>query len=311
MKKFLLLCFAFWSLSSFAIASVPHITLTNGAGYTPPPVTLNSDNNPIGRFNLTLSFETADLSSVTITFAGTEANITWVKLWSSTSSTYDGTATQIGTTQSYGSTVTFGGLTSSVSTGSGTYYYVTLDLGSSSGSVSATIAASSDISGTVGFFPTPGNNQPLSSGSIELPVELTSFTSSVSNFTTILAWKTATEVNNAGFDVERKSVNNHQSTINSWAKIGFVAGHGTTNAPQQYSFTDNVGSAGTYSYRLKQVDHDGAFTYSQAVEVKIGAAPNVFALGQNYPNPFNPSTNIQFTVPSDGRSVLKVYNTLG
>jgi len=118
-------------------------------------------------------------------------------------------------------------------------------------------------------------------------------------------------VNNAGFDVERKSVNNHQSTINSWAKIGFVVGHGTTNTPQQYSFTENVESAGTYSYRLKQIDHNGAFVYSQEVNVAVGSVPNVLALGQNYPNPFNPSTNIQFTVPSDGRSVLKVYNTLG
>jgi hypothetical protein len=208
MKNFLLLCITCWSLCSLAIANVPHITLTNGAGYTPPPVTLNSDNNPIGQFNLTLSSGTANLSSVTITFTGTESNVSSVNLWSSNSSTYDGNATQIGTTQSYGSTVTFSGLASAISTSPGTYYFVTFDLGSSAGSISATIATSSDISCTFPFSPTPGNNQPLSSGSIELPVELTSFTASVSHFTTVLAWKTSTEVNNAGFDIERKSMNN-------------------------------------------------------------------------------------------------------
>ena len=136
-----------------------------------------------------------------------------------------------------------------------------------------------------------------------------------------LQWKTATELNNAGFEIQRTTVvsnqsavsgkPSHQSTINNWTKVGFVAGNGTTNAPQHYSFTDNVGTAGTYSYRLKQIDHNGAFTYSQEVEVAVGGVPNVFTLGQNYPNPFNPSTIIQFAVPSDGRATLKVFNALG
>ncbi len=144
-----------------------------------------------------------------------------------------------------------------------------------------------------------------------LPVELTSFTVSVSNFSSILIWKTATERNNAGFEVERKSINNDRPTMNSWTQVGFVGGNGTSNVPHKYSYTDNVGTAGTYSYRLKQIDHNGAFTYSQEVQVQVGAAPRVFALGQNYPNPFNPATTMQFTVPRDGRATLNVYNTLG
>jgi photosystem II stability/assembly factor-like uncharacterized protein len=140
----------------------------------------------------------------------------------------------------------------------------------------------------------------------DLPVELASFTASVFNFTAVLAWKTATEINNAEFDIERQV-----AATQLWTKIGSVAGAGTSNVPHNYSYTDNVGSAGTYSYRLKQIDHNGAFTYSQEVKAAVGVAPNVFALNQNYPNPFNPSTEIQFTVPSDGRAILKVYNTLG
>jgi hypothetical protein len=143
-------------------------------------------------------------------------------------------------------------------------------------------------------------------GDVDLPVELTSFIATSSNSTATLAWKTATEVNNAGFDIERRPASTQQ-----WTKIGSVTGAGTSNAPHNYSYTDNVGTAGTYSYRLKQIDHDGAFVYSQEVEVAVGGVPNVFALGQNYPDPFNPSTMIQFTVPSDGKATLKVYNVIG
>ena len=144
-----------------------------------------------------------------------------------------------------------------------------------------------------------------------LPVELSSFTATASNLAAMLSWKTATEVNNAGFDVERKTINNEQPTMNSWAKIGFVGGHGTSNTLHNYSYTDNVGTAGKCSYRLKQIDHNGAFTYSQEVTVQVGAAPKVFGLAQNYPNPFNPATTMQFSVPSDGRATLNVFNALG
>jgi len=140
---------------------------------------------------------------------------------------------------------------------------------------------------------------------VALPVQLASFTASVSNRETVLAWKTATEVSNSGFEIDRQLVIAQQ-----WTKIGFVQGQGTSNAPHSYSYTDNVGTAGTYSYRLKQIDHNGAFIYSQAVQVTI-ETPHVFALSQNYPEPFNPSTMIQFTVPSDGKATLKVYNAIG
>ncbi|MFA6541447.1 MAG: T9SS type A sorting domain-containing protein, partial [Bacteroidota bacterium] len=102
-----------------------------------------------------------------------------------------------------------------------------------------------------------------------------------------------------------------QPNANSWSKIGFVEGNGTANSPKTYSFTDKNLTAGKFSYRLKQIDRDGKFGYSQAVELTVGGIPKVFTLDQNYPNPFNPTTTIGFTIPADGMTTLKIYNTLG
>ena len=155
-------------------------------------------------------------------------------------------------------------------------------------------------------------------GNVPLPVELSSFTAAAASGAVQLRWTTATEVGNYGFEVERESVNNEQSTMNNWDKIGFVGGHGTSNSPHHYSFTDASAVTGRYSYRLKQIDRDGSFKYSSVVETTI--APNTMMLEQNYPNPFNPSTMISFSLSpnpsSTGRGegvrvVLKVYDILG
>jgi hypothetical protein len=98
--------------------------------------------------------------------------------------------------------------------------------------------------------------------------------------------------------------------------VGFVGGSRTTTESKYYSFIDNDIKTGFYNYRLKQIDYDGTYEYSDIVEVEV-PAPNEFALLQNYPNPFNPSTKIKFTVPVtlsgvEGSLVtLKVYDVLG
>ncbi len=134
-----------------------------------------------------------------------------------------------------------------------------------------------------------------------LPVELISFDGFNTNEGVLLEWQTATEVNNYGFDVERRS-----SSLIEWDKIGFVQGHGTTNSPKNYEFTDSeLLNSESVDYRLKQIDNDGKFTYSKVITVDLSTITNLkdevvyaFALEQNYPNPFNPTTTIKFTVPT-------------
>jgi len=143
-----------------------------------------------------------------------------------------------------------------------------------------------------------------------LPVELTTFTANVIGKNVKLIWKTITEVNNYGFDIERKSWDSYNSENGSYKKIGFVEGHGNTNSPKDYSFIDDHTSSGKYAYRLKQMDNDGKINYSKDVEVEI-KLPNEFILDQNFPNPFNPTTKIGFSIPQAGNVKLTVYNLLG
>jgi hypothetical protein len=144
-----------------------------------------------------------------------------------------------------------------------------------------------------------------------LPVEMFSFSASVRGSTVNVRWTTATEVNNYGFEVERKAISGQLSAVSAWIEIGFVAAAGASNGPHEYSFTDQSLSAGVYTYRLKQVDKNGSFKYSNSSEVEVGVTPKEFTLGQNYPNPFNPSTTLEFTLATDGRAVVKVYDVLG
>ena len=138
-----------------------------------------------------------------------------------------------------------------------------------------------------------------------LPVELSSFVSSVSGRDVTLNWSTATETNNSGFDIERSVLNG------TWSKVGNVSGNGTTTSPQSYTFNDRNLAAGTYSYRLKQIDFNGNFEYFElSNNVNIGV-PDNFSLSQNYPNPFNPATNLEFGISELGFVSLKVYDLSG
>jgi hypothetical protein len=147
-----------------------------------------------------------------------------------------------------------------------------------------------------------------------VPVELLTFSSSVIDNDVTLNWITATETNNSGFQIERSE--KLEARSEAWINIDFVNGNGTTTETKSYSFNDENLSAGRYQYRLKQIDFDGSFEYSNIVEAEI-LPPAKFSLEQNYPNPFNPTTIIKYSIPDVGTGLalsnvtLKVFDVLG
>jgi|GEM_PF-1162375 hypothetical protein len=156
-----------------------------------------------------------------------------------------------------------------------------------------------DVSGITSFSPYAVGNQGA------MPVSLKSLTSNVAGRNINLKWVTSEEINNAGFDVERK-----QAT-GEYVKVGFVKGSGTVTSAKSYEFTDRNLMSGKYSYRLKQIDNNGNFEYFNLSSDAVVGVPSKFDLSQNYPNPFNPATKINFDLPKDSKISLKLYDMLG
>ncbi len=139
-----------------------------------------------------------------------------------------------------------------------------------------------------------------------VPVDLNSFSANVDGNNIILNWSTSSELNNRGFEIERST-----NKI-AWKMIGSIEGNGTTTEKNNYTFTDNLfeNNFPKLFYRLKQLDFDGSFEYSNVIEVEVGTPPE-FYLSHNYPNPFNPETKIDYRIPEETLVNISLYDVTG
>ena len=140
-----------------------------------------------------------------------------------------------------------------------------------------------------------------------LPVMLLSFNAIVDKNNARLNWTTENELNNSGFDIERRIVK--QGAV--WQKITFIQGNGTTNEQKVYSYYDKKLQTGKYEYRLKQIDYNSNFEYFNLENTVEISSPKDFKLSQNYPNPSNPKSKIDYEIPVTGKVTMKIYDLLG
>ena len=148
-----------------------------------------------------------------------------------------------------------------------------------------------------------------------LPIELASFSGAMESGQGVLVrWSTASETNSYGFEVQKSAAQTGPFTS---IPGSFVRGHGTTVQPESYSYTDASPGSGTVFYRLKQLDLDGTFRYSDGIQVDVASGvagaeyPTEFSLAQSYPNPFNPTTRIRYGIPVKAHVSLEIFTALG
>ncbi len=137
-----------------------------------------------------------------------------------------------------------------------------------------------------------------------LPVELSSFDVRLDGPNAILDWRTESESNNIGFDIQ------HADDSGSFEAVAFVPGAGTTSEAREYSYTISDLLPGTHRFRLRQIDLDGTTTVSEQIDVAVGV-PNQFFLSEAYPNPFNPATTFEFAVRQDQEVRVRVFDEMG
>ena len=147
-------------------------------------------------------------------------------------------------------------------------------------------------------FGSPGLVDPL------LPVDLVDFEAIVDGTSAVLTWGTRSESNNAGFEVQKKEQDGEYEVM------GWVQGAGTSAEAQEYRFTVTDLIPGSHAFRLKQVDFDGVFEYSDEISLTVAAEAGYF-VGPPYPNPFNPSTTLSVSVSTEQRVVVEVFDILG
>lgn len=141
-----------------------------------------------------------------------------------------------------------------------------------------------------------------------LPIELNGFTATARpNGKVYLEWFTASEQNNRGFDVERSVV--LRGSAPQWIKVGFVPGFGTSSTPKRYYLEDEPVGGKRFIYRLKQIDYDGHFKYSDNREVTLRDFD--YGLYAVYPNPARDMIVIKYKIPENNIVKISVFDNTG
>ncbi|RPI17615.1 MAG: T9SS C-terminal target domain-containing protein [Ignavibacteriae bacterium] len=152
----------------------------------------------------------------------------------------------------------------------------------------------------------------LTDNTFPLPVNIESFNAEITGRDVQLTWVTTSEINNKGFDIERKVINKNDPNP-QWVKAGFIEGAGNSNSRVHYEYNDTRLNSAEYKYRIKQIDYNGYFEYFElrSPEIISIGTPSTFIMCQNYPNPSNPVSNIDYEIPAAGKVSLKVYDLTG
>jgi hypothetical protein len=288
--------------------------VNEGTGFAP-----SSANNPIFELRLHTNTSTATLSSIAFTLSGTaeDSDVDDCKLWRSTDASFDpGTDDLVATLTSFNiGTMTFSGLSESIST-SYSYFYFTIDVSATAvytDNVLATIQSATDID--VGEYEVSGDFPMGGTTGHPLPVELVSFDATPGYGEVSLKWVTASETDNAGFNLYRStSVNGTYNLISTYLNNPELEGQGTTPTSTYYTYLDRVTYVQgiKYYYKLEIVDINGNAEMYEGIASASPFEPiNDYRLNQNYPNPFNPATMIPYQLPATSKVTIRVYNILG
>lgn len=272
-------------------------------------------NQAIGRFKLSAYQGGAKFNGLSIKILGNRAGISNLKLWASSDSIFNPNfAEQIGNTitNDPGNEIAvFNGFIKDIST-YGSFYFLTGNIDSiASGYIQGIIEKNTDIILSGGIIAEFIDSAVLSNKGLQIPVELVNLSAIVNNNNVFLSWQTATELNNAGFEVQRLCNTDNDSVLDDWITVGYIEGKGSTTKYSSYSFVDDDVFSGTYNYRIKQIDFNGNYKIYKFHETLVILPPESFELSQNFPNPFNPVTTISYQLPIKSKIRLSIYDILG
>jgi hypothetical protein len=138
-----------------------------------------------------------------------------------------------------------------------------------------------------------------------LPVELATFEATRSGQAVVLQWRTASETNNTGFEVQHKAPSN-----GTWSTLSFVEGAGTTTAPQDYRYRAEDLDYGDHEFRLAQIDRDGSVNRTKTVAVEL-SLDRPYVISKVYPNPVTQSGHLDLTVQESQKVVVRIYDLMG